>query len=169
MSVEKLSDDFLTTMGTKYNSGFFGASFVEAPMIFKRYGIYYAVFGSCCCYCRSGSPVTVHTALHPLGPWTVRNNIGVQAPSGGASIFLNSWNLRHSQQGSSISSSGQSTDIFSYTDKAGSQQFMFIGDRWQSAPDGIKGHDFTYFFPLSFTADGNVTAMQLVDSFEVDL
>lgn len=45
----------------------------------------------------------------------------------------------------------------------------YYGDRWQSSPDGIKSHDFTYFFPLSFQADGNVTDMRVVDSFQIDI
>lgn len=47
--------------------------------------------------------------------------------------------------------------------------FRYYGDRWQSSPDGIKSHDFTYFYPLAFTVDGNVTDMKLVDSFEIDI
>jgi hypothetical protein len=45
----------------------------------------------------------------------------------------------------------------------------YYGDRWQSSPDGIKSHDFTYFYPLAFTFDGNVTDMKLVDNFEIDI
>ncbi len=77
--------------GAAKNSGFFGASFVEAPALFKRNGKYTAVFGQCCCYCKSGSPVTVssrggharalepaplnvhrqaYVADSPLGPYT---------------------------------------------------------------------------------------------------
>ena len=29
--------------------GIIGMSFVEAPAIFKRNGVYYALFGNCCC------------------------------------------------------------------------------------------------------------------------
>lgn len=32
------------------------------------------------------------------------------------------------------------TDIFSYVDDAGAEQFMYIGDHWQSAPDRLKAH-----------------------------
>jgi hypothetical protein len=46
---------------------------------------------------------------------------------------------------------------------------MYIGDRWQSAPDKLKAHDFTYWYPLRFEADGNVTAMEDVDSFSIDI
>jgi hypothetical protein len=44
--------------------------------MFKRGNVYYATFGSCCCYCQSGSPVSVYTATSPLGPYTKRNVLG---------------------------------------------------------------------------------------------
>jgi len=52
-SVEQLTPDYTQSLGAVANSNFFGASFVEAPSLFKRSetGVYYAVFGSCCCYC----------------------------------------------------------------------------------------------------------------------
>lgn len=31
---------------------------------------------------------------------------------------------------------------------------LLVGDRWQSAPDGIKAHDFSYWTPLSFLPNG---------------
>jgi hypothetical protein len=34
------------------SSGIIGMPFVEAPAIFKRKGIYYALFGNCCCFCK---------------------------------------------------------------------------------------------------------------------
>lgn len=43
MSVEKLTDDYTASLGASANSGFFGASFVEAPALFKRNNSYYAV------------------------------------------------------------------------------------------------------------------------------
>ena len=47
--------------------------------------------------------------------------------------------------------------------------FRYYGDRWQSSPDGIKAHDFTYFFPLSVSSDGNITTMRAIDTFEIDI
>jgi hypothetical protein len=60
----------------------------------------------------------------------------------------------------------QQTDIFSYNTPNG-PAFMWIGDRWQSSPDGIKGHDFTFWYPLVFDNTGNVTAMTWVDNFTI--
>ncbi len=64
--------------------------------------------------------------------------------------------------------SAQQTDIFEFVSTSGSQ-FMWIGDKWQSAPDSIKSHDFTYWYPLSFDVTGNVTAMKYVYDFAIDM
>ncbi len=67
--------------------------------------------------------------------------------------------------------SSQQTDIFQWIDASGNEQYMWVGDRWQSAPAPLhlKSQDFTFWYPLSFTPDGNVTAMQAVDSFVIDI
>jgi hypothetical protein len=185
MSVEKLTDDYLSTLGNASTSGFFGQSFVEAPAIFKRNGVYYATFGSCCCYCLSGSPVSVYTATTPLGPWTQRNVLGGQTVSGGdcpkattsrGSALLDALlgvDMGAETSGACLRSrdaiSAQQTDIFEWIDSNGDPQFMYIGDRWQSAPDGLKAHDFTFWSPLNFTADGNITAMQDVSDFVINI
>ena len=61
---------------------FFVAIGLQAPAMFKRGEFYYATFGSCCCYCESGSPVSVYTATSPLGPYSKQNVLG--APSNAA-------------------------------------------------------------------------------------
>ena len=145
MSVEKLSDDYLTSLGKQFNSGFFGAAGVEAPTMFKRNGIYYAVFGSCCCYCQDGSAVTVYTSSSPLGPYQTKNNLG---------------NEGHAQQ----------FNVLQYrTSESGGYGYLWQGDKWQSSPDGAKGHDFTYWTPMSFDQDGNVQYMNYTANFTIDV
>jgi len=143
MSVEQLSPDFTTTLGLKANSGYFGNSFVEAPAMFKANGTYYAIFGQCCCYCQSGSPVYVHRATNPLGPYTTLNSLGSSIPA-------------------------QQTDVMSYYSAPNQLQYIWIGDRWQSAPDGIKGHDFTYWGPLVFS-DGNIAPLPFDNNFTINV
>jgi hypothetical protein len=46
---------------------------------------------------------------------------------------------------------------------------MYVGDHWQSAPDGLKSHDFTVWAPLSFGADGALSAQGFQNSFVVDV
>jgi beta-xylosidase len=145
MSVEKLSDDYLSSLGKEFNSGYFGQTFVEAPAIFKRNGTYYAVFGQCCCYCAEGSSVTVYTSSSPLGPFKTTNNLG---------------NEGHAQQLNIIQ--------FNST-RDGGYGYLWLGNRWQSSPDGIKGHDFTYWSPMSFDQNGNVNYMNYTSNFTIDV
>lgn len=82
VSIEKLTPDYLNT--TLENYGFFPDNYVEGSVLFKRNGtavyyfvilivnrpltctwnsgIYYAGYGSCCCFCRAGSGFTVFSA-----------------------------------------------------------------------------------------------------------
>eukprot|EP01116_Phalansterium_solitarium_P010020 TRINITY_DN24401_c0_g1_i1.p1 TRINITY_DN24401_c0_g1~~TRINITY_DN24401_c0_g1_i1.p1 ORF type:complete len:347 (-),score=107.94 TRINITY_DN24401_c0_g1_i1:115-1155(-) len=140
MSVERLTPDYIATVGSSGNSGFFGNTFVEAPALFKRNGIYYAVFGQCCCYCQGGGNVIVHSATSPLGPYAELNAISGAIPS-------------------------QQTSITGVQLADGSYTYLWQGDRWQSAPDGLKGHDFSYWGPLQFDASGNVSVLAWQDSF----
>jgi hypothetical protein len=117
----------------------FGDVYVEAPMMFKRGGLYYTAFGRCCCYCESGSIVSAYMATKPLGPYTKVGSLG----------------QLHSQ----------STDIFPYVDDAGDVQFMYLGDHWQSAPDQRRGHDFSVWAKLIFARNGSVTTAGFEENF----
>jgi hypothetical protein len=50
---------------TPTSSGAFGNAFVEAPALFKRQGVYYALFGECCCFCSFGSGIQVQSERKP--------------------------------------------------------------------------------------------------------
>jgi hypothetical protein len=77
MWIERLLPNMLDSAGDTSPTGryLFSEYFIEAPALFFREGTYYAVFGSCCCYCFQGSGAIVHTAPHPLGPWTLQGDI----------------------------------------------------------------------------------------------
>ncbi len=75
ISIEKLTRDFVYSSGqvaivNSTGGSLFTEYFVEAPTMFERAGVYYVVFGHCCCFCYQGSGLFVHTASHPLGPYT---------------------------------------------------------------------------------------------------
>lgn len=46
---------------------------------------------------------------------------------------------------------------------------VYVGQRFGSADDGLKCHDYQYWAPLSFLADGSIAEMQWVDSFTVEI
>ena len=70
--IEQLTPDFLqgTGIGAEIVGGntkfppltAFPVDFVEAPVLFERRGIYYALFGHCCCFCYQGSGMFVFQA-----------------------------------------------------------------------------------------------------------
>ena len=52
----------------------------------------------------------------------------------------------------------------------GGTQYVWTGDRWQTAPDGKWGHDFQTQLPLNFDdADGSIIPLEWVDTFELDV
>lgn len=135
MSVEQLDRTYSASMAVadpgKYNSGFLQDTFVEAPIIFKRGGLVYALTGHCCCFCKEGSGTFVYTAPSPLGPYTRQGQIG---------RYANGTSVTHAQP----------NDAFPVVGADGSTSWVWTGDQWQSAPDHIKGHDFQYWAPLRF-------------------
>ena len=72
VSVEKLSDDYLTS--TLENGGYI-AQYCEAGSMFKREGLYYLLTDYTCCFCNQGAGARVYTSDDPLGDWTLTNNI----------------------------------------------------------------------------------------------
>lgn len=75
--INKLTPDFLGITNDPpfvFNDAAPSTTFNEAPSIFQRNGVWYALFGHCCCFCYQGSGLFVHTAVSPLGPWTPQNS-----------------------------------------------------------------------------------------------
>ena len=144
---------------------------------------YYAVFGQCCCYCQSGSPVKAYTASAPLGPYTPQGFIDDRSraanqsthacPHGRVAWLAAATSdstrqcLRRAPFESGIAA--QQTDIFAFQGADGVAQFIWVGDRWQQAPDGIKGHDPTYWGLLHFFSNGSIVPMKFTDEFSVDV
>lgn len=142
VGLEQMTPDFLGTLGAAASSGSVGPAGegVEAPMFFRRNGLYHLVFGPECCYCAPGSAVVVYTSCSPLGPYTASTTLSAQIPS-------------------------QSTDIARFWDANGTAQFLFRGDRWQQAPDGLKGHDPTYVGVIQFDSNGIAQPLPFLNTF----
>lgn len=150
MTVEKLTDDWLDSRGAAASSGPIDSHFlsVEAPMLIRHNGSYHAVYGRTCCFCADGTKsLTQYTARSPLGPYKRV-----------ALVDTNNGTL-----------SAQSTDLFSYDSGGGALAYMYVGDAWQSAPDGVKGHDFTRWLPLEFDTNGTIRPLRNVATFNITL
>ena len=188
MSIEKLTSDFTNTapvpaggngnatvVGGAFNGTMFPDYFVEAPAMFERNGVYYLLYGHCCCFCFQGSGVLVFRSTSPMGPWTrqaIGKDLACVAPSANTSINprstpgqgclyggVNQVSITHAQQNVVIRVRG--TD--------GNETFVWTGDLWQQSPDGLKGHEGQYWSPLDFSSDGSIEPMKYVESFVLDV
>ena len=195
VAIDKLNDDFLGTAKIQVGT-FFPDSFVEGVMLFKRRGLYYVMYGSCCCACREGSGAVVHTAKHIEGPWVRQPGGDMNCRAGpdvkvcagmdaGASRKRPMGELIINAQGIGMSVLPSATD-----DKE--PVYLWAGSRWLSAPHNnpkctslcntcerdegfngyIRGNDFEYWIPLVFDDDngGSVKRFQpFVDNFELPI
>jgi hypothetical protein len=148
-----------TTDPTNTSSGVFGNEFVEAPAMFKRKGLYYALFGNCCCFCGHGSGIGVYTAAHPLGPYTYHDNVGcgntTLTPGCGCGMNHNTKEGKCNNYGKSLTKAQQNF-VIQIPQADGSKQLVWTGDMWQSAKDGIKAHDLQYWSVLDFQTVGGI-------------
>jgi len=143
VSVEKLAPDYLSSLGNESTSGYFGDGFSEAPTMWKRNNTYYVSFGPLCCYCGQGSPAKYYTAPSPLGPYTTQTVLDPDLQA-------------------------QQTNVVAVNTNSGTQ-YIWQGDRWQTAPDGEKGHDFQFWIPLTFDDEGNIASFSFVNNFTLDI
>ena len=152
--MERLTPDYLSSTweSTKETSPVFPHG-NEAPALFKRGTLWYALISESCCYCGQGAKVHAYSSPDPMGPYTYLGEI-----ASGSNPF-----------GGSIATSAQQTNVFPVVLSNGETAFMWQGDRWQSAPDHLKSHDFTYWRPLSFGVNGSIAPIGWIDSFQLDV
>ena len=144
--VEHLKPDYLGPSGETSNILAKGA---EAPVLFRRNNLYYALCGPLCPDCPEGSMVQVFTSTSPLGPFTARSNIN-----------------RRSENGAPIISA-QQTWVARIPTSEG-QAFVWMGDRWESRPDGVKGHDSQFWSaPLKFSPDGDILPIENIGRWDI--
>ena len=163
----------------------FPVQFVEAPAMFERQGTYYALFGHCCCFCYQGSGMYVFTAPHPLGPWTQQTEPDGTADYG---CMPNATTPTPAEQhtlpatafpqpgqgclyglppGGTAASATRAQQNFVFETPRG--EFVWTGDRWMQAADGIKGHEPQFWARLEFDAAGRVRPMRWVDEVTIEL
>jgi len=154
MIIERLSPDYLR--GTGECSEVLG-HVVEAPAMFKRNGWYYVLFGTLCCYCPQGSGAMVFRSRNPLGPYEYRDNINRYATTPRVAEDVGGDMIVPAQQTAvSVLPGGH---------------LLWMGDRWESTPDGLKGHDFQHWEPLQFDAKDDILplARSAEESLELPL
>lgn len=154
--IERLTADYLaSTWETTNQSSLVFPHGNEAPALFKRKGLWYALVSESCCYCKAGGKVHAYSSTQPLGPYSYLGEIAA-----GPNPF-----------GGGIATASQETNVFPAALSSGETAFVWQGDRWQSAPDKLKSHDFTYWYQLQFDASNgsSVDKIVWVDSFTLEL
>jgi hypothetical protein len=161
--VEKLTPDYLGTTGEI--TGFVTGN-CEGPSMFKRGNTYYLLTDNTCCYCPEGTGVRVYTAPSPMGPFTYRGNINVQA--GSTRDLPRTWTSPGTGRNDCIITA-QGKHVAAVPTPSG-VVFLWMGDRWGTAPDGVKGHDFQYWSsPFQFESDGMIKQMKWEDQWTLEL
>ena len=121
--------------------------------MFRRKNVYYLLFDNTCCFGADGSGARVYTASKPLGPFAYRGNINIQAAS--ARDLPSPFTQPGTGRPDCIIKA-QQTDVATLPTGHGSV-YIWMGDRWGSRPDGVKGHDFQYWSrPLQFDCHGMI-------------
>lgn len=161
--VERLTPDYLAT--TRESSDFVAGN-CESPAMFKRNGIYYLLFDNTCCFGVDGSGARVYTASSPLGPFSYRGNINIQADA--ARDVASPWTTPGTGRPNCIIKA-QQTHVARLPAASGTV-YLWMGDLWGSRQDGIKGHDLQYWSsPLHFEPDGMIRQLQWEDQWQFEL
>ncbi len=143
--VEKLNAQY--DLGTGQYSVLNTAN-TEAPMMFKRNGVYYVMYGDpTCAYC-GGTGTSYKTSSTPLGPWTY----GTTGSNGSIS---------------STSCGGQPTHVALLPTSTGTM-YLFQSDLWHG---GFRNEGRANYFwgPLSFNADNSIQPLVCSASFQTTL
>ncbi|HXR04547.1 MAG TPA: family 43 glycosylhydrolase [Verrucomicrobiae bacterium] len=181
--VERLTPDYL---GSTTRSSRILAAGGEAPLLFRRDNTYYAMCGPRCEACPQGSEAQVFTGVSPLGPFITKPqwNINRRAVSGVPNISVPETNgLKVLTPGGTFTlHAATNTPVINATNAPAipAQEtwvakiptpdgpvFIWMADRWQSSPDGIKGHDFQFWAPLEFSPEGDILPLKAVSRWSI--
>jgi len=163
--VERLTPDYLASTGEASSAL---ASGGEAPLLFRRGNVYYALCGPLCDACPQGSEVQSYSATSPMGPFSPRANInrqvrydathapaertnGLKVLTPGGTPMTNTTDVPYIP--------AQETWVARIPTSEG-PVFMWMADRWGSSPDGYKGHDFQFWELLKFGPDGAILPLR---------
>jgi len=158
--IDRLTPDFLLSTGESCS---LNTSGYESPVLFRRGNRYYALCGQRCTFCPGGSDIIVNTSTSPLGPYDrwpdynkvenasddvdITNNVSTVYGPSGKYEYTNSDMAIHFN---APKIHAQETWVAKIPTPDG-RLLMWMADRWQSTPDGVKGHDFQFWAPMQFS------------------
>ena len=134
----------------------------EGGGIFKHAGKWYVQAGVCCCFCEKGANAFVWVSdSGPLGEYKLQN--------GSSSGLLGNVIPFNASSGMYLTGSQQFSVAQVPLFQGGEPVAMYIGQRFGSADDGLKCHDYQYWAPLQFLPDGSVAEMSWVNEFTLEI
>jgi Glycosyl hydrolases family 43 len=178
LQIEQLTPDFLDSTGKSSNVM---AKGTEAPILFRRKNTYYALCGPLCPDGPEGSEVQVFTSDSPLGPFSTKLswNINRREATVIAGLPAAATITNGSDNALSTESTSGTNGFMVLVNRATSypnipaqetwvtklpagddSDYIWIADRWGSAPDGVKAHDLQYWSPLQFSDDGQILPLK---------
>lgn len=173
--IERLTPDF--TDSTGHGSAYLGFG-NEAPLLFRRHDLYYALVATLCSACPQGSEVAVETASSPLGPYAFAGEINHQSGNNEAQASETTMDdegaigangnavpagfiSQHDKKNPFIH--GQQTWVAQIPTADGSQLYIWMADGWFSAKDRMLGHNFQYWSsPLEFGTNGTIQPLKFI-------
>lgn len=179
LRIEKLTADF--TDSTSQGSDIVGYG-VEAPLLFRRDDRYYVLAATLCNDCPEGSEVGVEISSAPLGPYAYAGEINHQSGTNKLQaseipIFKTNDAANRKGHGSGFSSSTKETNPFLHAQQTWVAQlptatkepfYIWMADVWNSADDGLSGHDFQYWSsPLEFNPNGTIQPLKYAPRWSI--
>jgi len=136
--------------------------FVEAPVFFKRNKIYYALFDWNCCFCVQGSGIQVWTSSSPTGPFVQQLGGDLACAKNTTPVIIDNNGCEHNDPTTTSTTRAQQTFVVQVQNSTLGVEYLWAGDRWQQAPDYLKGHDPQFWVPLTFNDSASPPTIQHV-------
>lgn len=135
----------------------------EGGGIFKAGGRWYVMAAVCCCFCHAGANAFVWVSeTGPLGPYILQSGATPDGLLGNVISYNFSTGM--------YLTGAQQFSVAQIPLYAGGEPLpMYIGQRFGSADDGLKCHDYQYWSPLAIRPDGGVEEMVWVNSWTVEI
>jgi len=181
--VERLTPDFLGSTGERSDILAIGT---EAPVLFRRFDLYYALCGPKCLACRGGSEVQVFTSGAPLGPFVTKpganinrfpeNYVPTVTAQGNGSVRVPTpaGMYQYRPETNVVSIGAKNTPYITaqetWVAKIPASQgvlYIWMADRWSSDPGEINGHDFQYWAPLEFDSHGDILPIRALKRWQL--
>ena len=163
MSIERLTPSYTASTGNS-SGKVFGAGHESPALIYDSVtDEYVASVSQLCCFCPAGGGLTVYrSSISPLEGWKQAEQINSCGGGGGGEP------VPKVSKGHCVGAQ-QAYIAQLPIGRGGRSELIWMGDRWQSAWDGTKGHDFQHWEPVVREANGSFAPLRNLSHWSVKL